>query len=319
MENNKVTVANSAAKKTLTVGDNYKIVFTVSDEDMDNIEYANIYETYKGFNNVRDDFVTDIATSVNHDDENHCYLVTLEGTIQNKVVGEYNIYKIELKNDKDIYYNIKLDPDDYNNKFFVVEQTPTQHLILNASTGLYKVGDTVQLTASLLPTFEQITAVWSSSNEKEATVDENGKVTIKGMGVCQITAMYNGMASTYVLAINASDENEDNSNTDPTVANNGTDVNNGIDVNNGTDANDGAYVNDGTNAGTDVNDGVVVNDVTVADDTSAVSNQNPHTGAYFPIMYVVIAVISGCAVIAVVVTAVVKKKKLSINNNTINK
>jgi len=68
-----------------------------------------------------------------------------------------------------------------------------------------QIGDTVQLTAKILPTFIQNTGVtWTTSDETIATVDENGIVTTKKVGAVTITATSkdnNELTSTHTINI----------------------------------------------------------------------------------------------------------------------
>ena len=57
-----------------------------------------------------------------------------------------------------------------------------------AYAGLTAVGSSLQLTASPFPVNTTDTAVWSTSDSRVATVDQNGRVTAKGYGCARITA-----------------------------------------------------------------------------------------------------------------------------------
>jgi uncharacterized protein YjdB len=59
---------------------------------------------------------------------------------------------------------------------------------LNASSLYFESGKTYTLKATILPSNANSSVSWSSSNTKVATVDSNGKVTIKGSGEATITA-----------------------------------------------------------------------------------------------------------------------------------
>lgn len=62
-------------------------------------------------------------------------------------------------------------------------------ILLNESTLTLKATETETLTATITPATAAIkTLSWDSSNEKVATVDQNGKVTAIGGGICTITA-----------------------------------------------------------------------------------------------------------------------------------
>ncbi len=65
----------------------------------------------------------------------------------------------------------------------------TKITVTPASAALYGANRTLELTASVLPAAADDTVTWSSSNEKIATVDENGAVTTHGVyGTVTITA-----------------------------------------------------------------------------------------------------------------------------------
>ncbi len=65
----------------------------------------------------------------------------------------------------------------------------TKITVTPASATLYGANRTLELTASVLPAAADDTVTWSSSNEKIATVDENGAVTTHGVyGTVTITA-----------------------------------------------------------------------------------------------------------------------------------
>ncbi len=65
----------------------------------------------------------------------------------------------------------------------------TKITVTPATAALYGANRTLELTASVLPAAADDTVTWSSSNEKIATVDENGVVTTHGVyGTVTITA-----------------------------------------------------------------------------------------------------------------------------------
>ncbi len=62
------------------------------------------------------------------------------------------------------------------------------NVTLNVTTKTMVAGDTLQLIATVIPSSADQTVTWSTSDEKVATVDENGVVTAVGRGVARITA-----------------------------------------------------------------------------------------------------------------------------------
>ncbi|MGN0807409.1 MAG: Ig-like domain-containing protein [Candidatus Coproplasma sp.] len=72
---------------------------------------------------------------------------------------------------------------------YTVSNVAPTSITLNTTSATITVGDTLNLTASVLPsnaTFKTVT--WSTSNSSVATVDANGKVTAIGTGSVTITA-----------------------------------------------------------------------------------------------------------------------------------
>ncbi len=62
------------------------------------------------------------------------------------------------------------------------------NVTLNVTTKTMVAGDTLQLIATVIPSSANQTVTWSTSDEKVATLDENGVVTAVGRGVARITA-----------------------------------------------------------------------------------------------------------------------------------
>lgn len=75
-----------------------------------------------------------------------------------------------------------------NTEDTLIEDIPLSGIeITGTKTG--KVDEQIQLTANIVPSFVENTGVtWSSNDETLATVDENGKVTLKSVGTVTITA-----------------------------------------------------------------------------------------------------------------------------------
>lgn len=68
--------------------------------------------------------------------------------------------------------------------------TPVETITISQTAAEMKTGDALTLTATIAPAgATDKTIVWASSNEKVATVDQNGKVTAVGAGEASITAV----------------------------------------------------------------------------------------------------------------------------------
>ncbi len=76
------------------------------------------------------------------------------------------------------------------NLYFLTTEEATQKvtsITINESDQELEVGDTVQLSATIAPTdAANKNVTWSSTNSDVASVDENGLVTAKGKGACEI-------------------------------------------------------------------------------------------------------------------------------------
>ena len=78
-------------------------------------------------------------------------------------------------------------------------------ITLDKSEGILTAGNTVTLNAAVLPeeVADETTVTWTSSDEKIAAVDENGKVTAIAAGEATITATAEGKNATYKLTVQA--------------------------------------------------------------------------------------------------------------------
>ena len=80
--------------------------------------------------------------------------------------------------------------------------TPAESVTLSQTTASLKVGQTVTLTATVMPEDATDKAVtWTSSNEAVATVDANGKVTAKALGKAVITAKSGDVSATCTVTV----------------------------------------------------------------------------------------------------------------------
>ena len=64
----------------------------------------------------------------------------------------------------------------------------TYELSIQETDQVLEVSDTIQLHATVKPSTASQKVTWNSSNDAVATVDENGFVTVMGLGTCMITA-----------------------------------------------------------------------------------------------------------------------------------
>lgn len=78
-------------------------------------------------------------------------------------------------------------------------------ITLDKAEGILTAGNTVTLNAAVLPeeVADETTVTWTSSDEKIATVDENGKVTAIAAGEATITANAGEKSATYKLTVQA--------------------------------------------------------------------------------------------------------------------
>lgn len=85
----------------------------------------------------------------------------------------------------------------------VTVYTPVTSVSLNKTSITLKLGSTATITPTVKPdTATYKTVKWTSSNYDVATVDENGKVTAKGVGYAEITATTTNGSKTAVCKIN---------------------------------------------------------------------------------------------------------------------
>ncbi|HPE16483.1 MAG TPA: Ig-like domain-containing protein [Oscillospiraceae bacterium] len=74
---------------------------------------------------------------------------------------------------------------------------------------LTKIGDTWTIKATVVPAGTAVT--WSSDNESAVTVDQNGKVTVVGSGVANITASAGGKSAVCIVRSSAAQTSSDTS------------------------------------------------------------------------------------------------------------
>lgn len=77
----------------------------------------------------------------------------------------------------------------YSDTYYAPDYPATGVTVTPDKATLTKEGETVQLTATVIPSYaDNTTVVWTSSDEKVAIVDKDGKVTATGNGTATITA-----------------------------------------------------------------------------------------------------------------------------------
>lgn len=77
----------------------------------------------------------------------------------------------------------------YSDTYYAPDYPATGVTVTPDKATLTKEGETVQLTATVIPSYaDNKTVVWTSSDEKVAIVDKDGKVTAVGNGTATITA-----------------------------------------------------------------------------------------------------------------------------------
>lgn len=77
----------------------------------------------------------------------------------------------------------------YSDIYYAPDYPATGVTVTPDKTVLTKEGETVQLTATVIPSYaDNKTVTWTSSDEKVAIVDKDGKVTAAGNGTATITA-----------------------------------------------------------------------------------------------------------------------------------
>lgn len=82
------------------------------------------------------------------------------------------------------------------------EEIPVTSVSLSQATAEMIVGETVQLSAKILPSnATEKTIIWSSSKQSVATITQDGLVTALSVGTSNITAMAGGKTGTCVVTV----------------------------------------------------------------------------------------------------------------------
>ena len=86
----------------------------------------------------------------------------------------------------------------------VTVKLPVSAVTLNETSTALVVGNTKQLTATVVPAnADDSTVTWKSGNTNVATVDQTGKVTAVGVGTTTITATAGGKSATCTVTVTA--------------------------------------------------------------------------------------------------------------------
>ena len=97
-------------------------------------------------------------------------------------------------------------PDGLSAETKVTVTTKVEQITLNKTEGVLTVGNSVTVTATVTPDNATNTTInWTSSDEKVATVDSNGKVTAVAAGNATITATSESdgdVSADYALTVN---------------------------------------------------------------------------------------------------------------------
>ena len=121
--------------------------------------------------------------------------VDKDGRVQVLQPGECDIVTTLTQEDKKVV----------EKKTHIKAYYEVEGITLDKTEGILTAGNTVALNATMLPEeiADETTVTWTSSDEKVATVDENGKVTAIAAGEATITANAGEKSTTYKLTVQA--------------------------------------------------------------------------------------------------------------------
>ena len=175
----KVTV--KVAAKDITVPDNLDV--KLNDGNETSIEAT-----------VSPADATDVKVSYASTDE-AVATVDKDGKVQILQPGECDIVTTLTQEDKKVV----------EKKTHIKAYYEVEGITLDKTEGILTAGNTVALNATVLPEeiADETTVTWTSSDEKVATVDENGKVTAIAAGEATITANAGEKSATYKLTVQA--------------------------------------------------------------------------------------------------------------------
>ena len=137
---------------------------------------------------------TDVKVSYASTDE-AVATVDKDGRVQVLQPGECGIVTTLTQEDKKVV----------EKKTHIKAYYEVEGITLDKTEGILTAGNTVALNATVLPEeiADETTVTWTSSDEKVATVDENGKVTAIAAGEATITAAAGEKNATYKLTVQA--------------------------------------------------------------------------------------------------------------------
>lgn len=137
---------------------------------------------------------TDVKVSYTSTDE-AVATVDKDGRVQVLQPGECDIVTTLTQEDKKVV----------EKKTHIKAYYEVEGITLDKTEGILTAGNTVALNATVLPEeiADETTVTWTSSDEKVATVDENGKVTAIAAGEATITANAGEKSTTYKLTVQA--------------------------------------------------------------------------------------------------------------------
>lgn len=137
---------------------------------------------------------TDVKVSCASTDE-AVATVDKDGRVQVLQPGECDIVTTLTQEDKKVV----------EKKTHIKAYYEVEGITLDKTEGILTAGNTVALNATVLPEeiADETTVTWTSSDEKVATVDENGKVTAIAAGEATITANAGEKSATYKLTVQA--------------------------------------------------------------------------------------------------------------------
>ena len=137
---------------------------------------------------------TDVKVSYASTDE-AVATVDKDGRVQVLQPGECDIVTTLTQEDKKVV----------EKKTHIKAYYEVEGITLDKTEGILTAGNTVALNATVLPEeiADETIVTWTSSDEKVATVDENGKVTAIAAGEATITANAGEKSTTYKLTVQA--------------------------------------------------------------------------------------------------------------------
>ena len=135
---------------------------------------------------------TDVKVSYASTDE-AVATVDKDGRVQVLQPGECDIVTTLTQEDKKVV----------EKKTHIKPYYEVEGITLDKTEGILTAGNTVALNATVLPEeiADETTVTWTSSDEKVATVDENGKVTAIAAGEATITATAGEESSNYEVTV----------------------------------------------------------------------------------------------------------------------